>query len=156
MRMRALPSKCMASRRKPSRTIRRCSISSFWKTRSNIHASSRIDYTAQSGRMPEGPMRILFLNYTFPGPLGTMAASLAALPGNEVLFASEYGRRDFSLPGVKRVLLKKPKDRKKAVASISTPALDAGERDWTMAYLRGRPRLRRSWACLRKGLSPTW
>ena len=47
-------------------------------------------------------MRILFLNYTFPGPLGTMAASLAALPGNEVLFASEYGRRDFSLPGVKR------------------------------------------------------
>lgn len=28
-----------------------------------------------------------------------MAASLAALPGNEVLFASEYGRRDFSLPG---------------------------------------------------------
>lgn len=43
--------------------------------------------------MPEGPMRILFLNYTFPGPLGTMAASLAALPGNEVLFASEYGRR---------------------------------------------------------------
>ena len=34
-----------------------------------------------------------------------MAASLAALPGNEVLFASEYGRRDFSLPGVKRVLL---------------------------------------------------
>lgn len=27
-------------------------------------------------------MRILFLNYTFPGPLGTMAASLAALPGN--------------------------------------------------------------------------
>ncbi len=49
-----------------------------------------------------------------------MAASLAALPGNEVLFASEYGRRDFSLPGVKRVLLKKPKDRKKAVASIST------------------------------------
>ena len=67
-----------------------------------------------------------------------MAASLAALPGNEVLFASEYGRRDFSLPGVKRVLLKKPKDRKKAAASISTPALDAGERDWTMAYLRGR------------------
>ena len=46
--------------------------------------------------MPEGPMRILFLNYTFPGPLGTMAASLAALPGNEVLFASEYGRRDSS------------------------------------------------------------
>ena len=46
--------------------------------------------------MPEGPMRILFLNYTFPGPLGTMAASLAALPGNEVLFASEYGRQEGS------------------------------------------------------------
>ena len=99
-------------------------------------------------------MRILFLNYTFPGPLGTMAASLAALPGNEVLFASEYGRRDFSLPGVKRVLLKKPKDRKKAVASISTPALDAGERDWTMAYLRGRATASSLMGVLAEGFEP--
>ena len=99
-------------------------------------------------------MRILFLNYTFPGPLGTMAASLAALPGNEVLFASEYGRRDFSLPGVKRVLLKKPKDRKKAAVSISTPALDAGERDWTMAYLRGRATASSLMGVLAEGFEP--
>ena len=83
-----------------------------------------------------------------------MAASLAALPGNEVLFASEYGRRDFSLPGVKRVLLKKPKDRKKAVASISTPALDAGERDWTMAYLRGRATASSLMGVLAEGFEP--
>ena len=83
-----------------------------------------------------------------------MAASLAALPGNEVLFASEYGRRDFSLPGVKRVLLKKPKDRKKAAVSISTPALDAGERDWTMAYLRGRATASSLMGVLAEGFEP--
>ena len=73
--------------------------------------------------MPEGPMRILFLNYTFPGPLGTMAASLAALPGNEVLFASEYGRRDFSLPGVKRGVLVRDWGRRRAGGGGSAGAV---------------------------------
>ena len=50
-------------------------------------------------------MRILFCADTFPGRFGALAASLAA-DGHEVLFASHYGRRDFSIPGVQRVLFK--------------------------------------------------
>lgn len=50
-------------------------------------------------------MRILFCADTFPGRFGALAASFAA-DGHEVLFASHYGRRDFSIPGVKRVLFK--------------------------------------------------
>ena len=71
-----------------------------------------------------------------------------------MLFASEYGRRDFSLPGVKRVLLKKPKDRKKATALTSTSALDAGERDWSMSYLRGRATASSLMGVLAEGFEP--
>ena len=51
-------------------------------------------------------MRILFLNESYPGREGVIAAAFAANPKNEVLFASSYSRLGFSLPGVKRVLLK--------------------------------------------------
>ena len=50
-------------------------------------------------------MRILFCADTFPGRFGALAAAFAA-DGHEVLFASHYGRRDFSIPGVQRVLFK--------------------------------------------------
>jgi len=50
-------------------------------------------------------MRILFCSDSFPGRFSVLASSLAAR-GHEVLFASHYGRRDFALAGVHRVLLK--------------------------------------------------
>lgn len=50
-------------------------------------------------------MRILFVNHTFPGDLGPLLAAFAAQPGHEILFASCRGRRDFSVPGVRHVVL---------------------------------------------------
>ena len=50
-------------------------------------------------------MRILFVNHVFPGIFGPLAAALAAEPGNEVLFASIYSKRDFTLPGVRHMVL---------------------------------------------------
>ena len=51
-------------------------------------------------------MRILFISNYFPGDLGPLARLLGAAPENEVLFASNRQRRDFALPGVRRVRLK--------------------------------------------------
>lgn len=51
-------------------------------------------------------MRILFVSNYFPGELGPLARQLAAMPGNEVLFASNRQRKDFALDGVRRVRLK--------------------------------------------------
>lgn len=47
-------------------------------------------------------MKVLFCNYNFPGQLGPLATWLARK--HEVLFASCYERRSFSIPGVRRVL----------------------------------------------------
>jgi len=55
-------------------------------------------------------MRILFCADTFPGRFGPLASACVAA-GHEVIFASHYGRRDFSLPGVRRVLLKPARRR---------------------------------------------
>lgn len=51
-------------------------------------------------------MRILFISNYFPGDLGPLARLLGAAPENDVLFASNRQRRDFALPGVRRVRLK--------------------------------------------------
>lgn len=51
-------------------------------------------------------MRILFISNYFPGDLGPLARVLAAAPENEVLCASIRQRKDFVLPGVRRVRLK--------------------------------------------------
>lgn len=79
-------------------------------------------------------MRILFLHYAFPGPFRYLAESFAALPDSAVLFASEYGRRDLHIPGVRRMELGTPK--MKVIQSPQSPLRDAG-RDLQMAYLRG-------------------
>ena len=50
-------------------------------------------------------MRILIINNNFPGRLGALARYLTA-SGHEVLFAARYGRREASLPGVQRLVLK--------------------------------------------------
>ena len=57
-------------------------------------------------------MRILFVNHTFPGDLGPLLAAFAAQPGHEILFASCRGRRDFSVPGVRHVVLSPSRSRR--------------------------------------------
>lgn len=59
-------------------------------------------------------MRILFINHTFPGDLGPLLAAFAAQPGHEILFASCRGRRDFSVPGVRHVVLSPSRSRRLA------------------------------------------
>lgn len=59
-------------------------------------------------------MRILLVNHSFPGDLGPLLAALAAEPGHEILFASCRGRRDFSLPGVRHVVLSSSRSRRLA------------------------------------------
>ena len=59
-------------------------------------------------------MRILFVNHTFPGDLGPLLAAFAAQPGHEILFASCRGRRDFSVPGVRHVVLSPSRSRRLA------------------------------------------
>ena len=56
-------------------------------------------------------MLILFCNDSFPGHFEPLASYFASMPENDVLFASRYERRDFSLPGVRRVQFRAPKDR---------------------------------------------
>lgn len=80
-------------------------------------------------------MRVLFLNYTFPGPFQHLAAAFGTMPETTTLFASEYGRRDFALEGVQRVLLSRPKD-KKSKPDLSD--LEKLEWDMNMAFQRGR------------------
>lgn len=59
-------------------------------------------------------MRILFVNHTFPGDLGPLLAAFAAQPEHEILFASCRGRRDFSVPGVRHVVLSPSRSRRLA------------------------------------------
>lgn len=68
-------------------------------------------------------MRILFVNHTFPGDLGPLLAAFAAQPGHEILFASCRGRRDFSVPGVRHVVLFPSRSRRLAGDGAGT-ALD--------------------------------
>ncbi len=51
-------------------------------------------------------MRILFVNRTFPGHFGPLAAALAQHPDTEVRFVSGHGRQGFSLPGVRHVVVR--------------------------------------------------
>ena len=78
-------------------------------------------------------MRILFCADTFPGRFGALSASFAA-DGHEVLFASHYGRRDFSIPGVRRALFK----------PVRSPRIDkalpgeAARAEWSKTLLASR------------------
>lgn len=83
-------------------------------------------------------MRALFLNHTFPGPFLYLAAGFGALPGSITLFASEYGRRDMVVPGVRRVILPRPKERRVPPAHSAVPLFDKAERDMGMAFRRAR------------------
>ena len=69
-------------------------------------------------------MRILFVNHAFPGMFGALAAHFAAA-GHEVLFASGFRRRDFSLPGVRHIVLPAPRESRSAGAMRHAPGLEA-------------------------------
>lgn len=77
-------------------------------------------------------MRILFCADNFPGRFGPLASAFAA-EGHEVLFASHYGRRDFSLPGVRRVLLKPARRR----TQPESPD-EAARQEWARALTTAR------------------
>ncbi|WP_303236699.1 glycosyltransferase [uncultured Bilophila sp.] len=96
-------------------------------------------------------MRVLFLHYAFPGPFRHLAEHLAAMPDVSVTFASEYGRRDLSLPGVRRVVLGTPKAGKRP--EPPSP-LKAAEYDLCMAYRRGVQTARALLTLREKGFVP--
>ena len=78
-------------------------------------------------------MRILFCNYSFPGRLAPLAAWLASRPGNEVLFASCFERRNFKIDGVRQVYTK--------LKSAKTPS-DSSQ-DAFLVFLSGSVRIGR-------------
>jgi len=77
-------------------------------------------------------MRILFCNDSFPGHFEPLASYFAAMPENDVLFASRYERRSFSLSGVRRVQFRAPRERS------GTPPGDTLVREWSRAVAMGR------------------
>jgi hypothetical protein len=82
-------------------------------------------------------MRILFLNYTFPGPFQHLAALFGHRADTTTLFAAECGRRNFSLPGVQRVILSRPKGRNPK-SKMPQSEDDRLEWDIAMAFQWGR------------------
>lgn len=76
-------------------------------------------------------MRILFCNDDWPGHFEALVTHLASMPEHDVVFASVYGRRDFSLPGVRRIALK-PVRRKASREG------DEAVTDWARAVAAGR------------------
>lgn len=88
-------------------------------------------------------MRILFISNYFPGDLGPLARVLAAAPENEVLFASNRQRKDYALPGVRRVRLKNPPPFGDGVPAV--PALWEETIRGGGAGLRSLETLRESW-----------
>ncbi|MDR2726425.1 MAG: glycosyltransferase [Deltaproteobacteria bacterium] len=82
-------------------------------------------------------MRFLFLHYAFPGPFRYLATYLASLPGNAVVFASEFDRSDLNLPGVRKFILNKPKPLARIHDPEKATATDLAERDICAAVRRG-------------------
>lgn len=68
-------------------------------------------------------MRILFVNHAFPGTFGALAAAFAA-GGHEVLFASGFRRRDFTLAGVRHVVLASSREARAGGSSRYAPGLE--------------------------------
>lgn len=76
-------------------------------------------------------MRILFCNDDCPGHFEALVSHFAAMPEHDVVFASTYVRRDFSLPGLRHIALK-PVRRKASREG------DEAVADWTRAVAAGR------------------
>ena len=68
-------------------------------------------------------MRILFVNHAFPGTFGSLAAAFAE-SGHEVFFASGFRRRDFSLAGVRHIVLAPPREGRALSSSRYAPGLE--------------------------------
>lgn len=82
-------------------------------------------------------MRILFLHHAFPGPLRYLVGHMASLPDTSVFFASEYNRRDVTLPGVQRIILDRPKEGGAPPGRNGGRKIDAAQRDMQQAMRRG-------------------
>ena len=96
-------------------------------------------------------MQVLFVHYAFPGPFGHLAADFAAMPDTTVWFASEYGRRDLSVPGVLRLNLRMPKA---GGSQGPLPPLQEAGRDFHRAYLRGHMTAGELWKLRKTGFVP--
>ncbi len=70
-----------------------------------------------------------------PGVFGPLAEYFAAQPGNDVVFAAEYSRRSLELPGVRRLRVRKTRERR-AVPASGGRREDAA-RELQRAFLRG-------------------
>ena len=80
-------------------------------------------------------MRILFISHTMPGVFGPLAEYFAAQSGNDVVFAAEYSRRSLELPGVRRLRVRKTRERRAAPASGGRR--EDAARELQRAFLRG-------------------
>lgn len=76
-------------------------------------------------------MHILFCNNSFPGPFEALARLFALNPEHSVFFASSYGRRDFSINGVRRLVLNGAYER-------AQKGKDELLRQWTQPVAVGR------------------
>ncbi len=93
-------------------------------------------------------MRILFCNDSFPGHFEPLASYFAAMPENDVLFASRYERRSFSLSGVRRVQFRAPRER------AGNPPGDMLVQEWSRAVAIGRQAYSSFLQMLRLGYEP--
>lgn len=80
-------------------------------------------------------MRILFISHTMPGVFGPLAEYFAAQSGNDVVFAAEYSRRSLELPGVRRLRVRKTRERR--AATVSGGRREDAARELQRAFLRG-------------------
>ncbi len=69
-------------------------------------------------------MRILFVNHAFPGMFGALSSAFAAA-GHEVLFASGFRRREFTLSGVRHIALAPSRESRADAAARRAPGLEA-------------------------------
>ena len=81
----------------------------------------------------ESAMRILFISHTMPGVFGPLAEYFASQSGNDVVFAAEYSRRSLELPGVRRLRVRKMRERRPLPGGRREDAA----RELQRAFLRG-------------------
>ena len=71
-------------------------------------------------------MRILFINYSFPGIFGPLLAGLAESGEHELYFVSSYSRQALTLPGVRHIRLATRESRARTTGQELEKMLAAG------------------------------
>lgn len=80
-------------------------------------------------------MRILFISHTMPGVFGPLAEYFAGQSENDVVFAAEYSRRSQELPGVRRLRVRRTRDKRPS--SAAGGRREDAARELQRAFLRG-------------------